>query len=147
MLETLDFTIRIGSTPTFLYFDLYLYSAYAAHYVYFIIVEAPFCLLSLEWYHHRYRESISCGFMLQPSWWSSYQTSSCLHWHQTSTGCRECWSLWWRQNTGEILRIVCSWAQLIFFIKSFYFVGFRKIAFDLPSKRSVSPSTRRQRSN
>ena len=23
MLETLDFTIRIGSTPTFLYFDLY----------------------------------------------------------------------------------------------------------------------------
>ena len=28
MLETLDSTIRIGSTPTFLYFDLYLYSAY-----------------------------------------------------------------------------------------------------------------------
>ena len=27
-LETLDFTIRIGSTPTFLYFDLYIYSAY-----------------------------------------------------------------------------------------------------------------------
>ena len=26
---------RIGSTPTFLYFDLYLYSAYAAYYVYF----------------------------------------------------------------------------------------------------------------
>ena len=26
MLETLDYTIRIGSTPTFLYFDLYLYS-------------------------------------------------------------------------------------------------------------------------
>ena len=36
MLETLDHTIRIGSTPTFLYFDLYLHSAYyAAHYVYF----------------------------------------------------------------------------------------------------------------
>ena len=34
MLETLDFTIRIGSTPTFSYFDLYLYSAYAAHYAY-----------------------------------------------------------------------------------------------------------------
>ena len=30
-LETLDYTIRIGSTPTFLYFDLYLYSAYTAH--------------------------------------------------------------------------------------------------------------------
>ena len=29
-LETLDFTIRIDSTPTFSYFDLYLYSAYAA---------------------------------------------------------------------------------------------------------------------
>ena len=28
MLETLDRTIRIGSTPTFLYFDLYLYSVY-----------------------------------------------------------------------------------------------------------------------
>ena len=36
MLETLDYTIRIGSTPTFLYFDLYLYSAYAAHFVYLI---------------------------------------------------------------------------------------------------------------
>ena len=35
MLETLDFTIRIVSTPTILYFNLYLYSAYAAHYVYF----------------------------------------------------------------------------------------------------------------
>ena len=32
--ETLDFTIRIGSTPTFLHFDLYLNTAYAAHYVY-----------------------------------------------------------------------------------------------------------------
>ena len=37
MLEWLDYTIRIGSTPTFLYFDLYLYSAYAAHFVYFIL--------------------------------------------------------------------------------------------------------------
>ena len=34
MLKTLDYTIRIGSTPTFLYFDFYLYSAHAAHYVY-----------------------------------------------------------------------------------------------------------------
>ena len=32
-LETLDFTIRIDSTPTFLYFDLYLNTAYAAHYI------------------------------------------------------------------------------------------------------------------
>ena len=38
MLETLDYTIRIGSTTTFLYFDLYLNSAYAAHYVYGILV-------------------------------------------------------------------------------------------------------------
>ena len=38
MLETLDYTIRIGSTLTFLYFDLYLYSAsaYAAHYIYLL---------------------------------------------------------------------------------------------------------------
>ena len=36
MLETLvDYTIHIGSTPTFLYFNFYVYSAYAAHYVYF----------------------------------------------------------------------------------------------------------------
>ena len=41
MLETLDHTIRIGSTPTFLYFDLYLYSAYAEHYVYFNWIKAP----------------------------------------------------------------------------------------------------------
>ena len=39
MLETLDHTLRIGSTPTFLYFDLYLYSAYAAHYVYLILIQ------------------------------------------------------------------------------------------------------------
>ena len=26
MLETLDYTIRIGSIPTFLYFDLYAYN-------------------------------------------------------------------------------------------------------------------------
>ena len=32
-LETLDFTIRIGIRPKFSYFDLYLYFAYAAHYV------------------------------------------------------------------------------------------------------------------
>ena len=34
-LKTLDFTIRIGSTPTFLYFNLYLNTAFAADYVYF----------------------------------------------------------------------------------------------------------------
>ena len=33
MLETLDFAFYIGSTPTFLYFDLYLNTAYAAHYI------------------------------------------------------------------------------------------------------------------
>ena len=31
MLETLDFTIRIGSTPTFSYFNLYLYFAATQH--------------------------------------------------------------------------------------------------------------------
>ena len=35
--ETLDFAFHIDSTPTFLYFDLYLNTAYAAHYVYFTI--------------------------------------------------------------------------------------------------------------
>ena len=33
-LETLDFTLHIGSTPTFLYFDLYLNIAYTAYYIY-----------------------------------------------------------------------------------------------------------------
>ena len=37
MLETLDFTFHIGSTPTVSYFDLYLYSAYAANYVYYYV--------------------------------------------------------------------------------------------------------------
>ena len=46
MLETLDYTIRIGSTPTFLYFDLYLYSAYAAQFVSFIIVRVKAVLHS-----------------------------------------------------------------------------------------------------
>ena len=32
-LETLEFAFHIGSTPAFLYFDLYLNTAYAAHYV------------------------------------------------------------------------------------------------------------------
>ena len=32
-LETLDFTIRISSTPTFLYFDFYPNTAYAVYYV------------------------------------------------------------------------------------------------------------------
>ena len=32
--DALDFTIHIGITPTFLYFDLYLNTAYAGHYVY-----------------------------------------------------------------------------------------------------------------
>ena len=37
MLETLDSTLYIGSTPTFLYFDLFLNIAYAAHHVYYIL--------------------------------------------------------------------------------------------------------------
>ena len=41
MLETLDYTIRIGSTPTFLYFELYLYPAYAGHYVYNKFIDGP----------------------------------------------------------------------------------------------------------
>ena len=42
-LETLDITIRIG-TPTFLYFDLYLYTSYAEHYVYFTSVNICRCV-------------------------------------------------------------------------------------------------------
>ena len=35
MLETLHYTIRICSTPNFLYFDFHLFSVYATHYLYF----------------------------------------------------------------------------------------------------------------
>ena len=52
MLETLDYTIRIGSTPTFLYFDLYLYSAYAAHFVYLIRL-----VTAVQMYLYFYRAS------------------------------------------------------------------------------------------
>ena len=38
MLETLDYTIRIGSTPIFLYLDLYLYSAYTQQTTFIIII-------------------------------------------------------------------------------------------------------------
>ena len=41
MLETLDYTICIGSTPTFLYFDLYFNTAYIAHYILFLSDEGP----------------------------------------------------------------------------------------------------------
>ena len=46
--------IRIGSTPTFLYFDLYLYTAYAAHCLFhfwyrylFSLAQKGFCGLSI----------------------------------------------------------------------------------------------------
>ena len=52
MLETLDYTIRIGSTPTVLYFDLYLYSAYAEHYVYVVYVLVQPWLCDNTQVHH-----------------------------------------------------------------------------------------------
>ena len=58
MLETLDFTIRVGSTPTFLYFDLYLYSAYAAHYVYCCINRVLTWLVYLKYYKFDLIESV-----------------------------------------------------------------------------------------
>ena len=39
--KTLDFAFYIGSTPTFLYFDLYFNTAYAAHYILFLSDEGP----------------------------------------------------------------------------------------------------------
>ena len=70
MLETLDYTIRIGSTPTFLYFDLYLYSTDAAHYVYLnlrlliILLHLPFkANLKHVFFHLNYTVSF-----LYPIW-------------------------------------------------------------------------------
>ena len=48
MLETLDYTIRIGSTPTFLYFDLYLYSSMAYDSPYFLAFFLSFFLSFLH---------------------------------------------------------------------------------------------------
>ena len=45
--EMLDFTIRIGRTPTFSYFDLYLYSAYAIFDVFLSIEFYPMIYLML----------------------------------------------------------------------------------------------------
>ena len=68
MLETLDYTIRIGSTPTLLYFDLYLYSAYAAHFVYIICVYifGTRGLKTVEyfvtdWYRYKSNQGIGVG--------------------------------------------------------------------------------------
>ena len=59
MLEMLDHTIRIGSTPTFLYFVLYLYSsACYAHttyvYIIYIYVVLYECIILLQCYHHHH---------------------------------------------------------------------------------------------
>ena len=40
-LETINFTIRIGSKLIFLYFNLYLNTAYAAHYILVFFDEEP----------------------------------------------------------------------------------------------------------
>ena len=48
-LETLDFTFYIGSTPTFLYFDLYFNTAHAAHYVYLKIIFGIYTRCQPRW--------------------------------------------------------------------------------------------------
>ena len=50
MLETLDFTIHIGSTPTFSYFDLYLYTLPTHHTTFFVSTQTA---LSPEGYIYR----------------------------------------------------------------------------------------------
>ena len=66
MLETLDYTIRIGSTPTILYFDLYLYSADTGHYVYINLYSIyiyiyiyiyMYCLINEQEYFIRYKDT------------------------------------------------------------------------------------------
>ena len=68
----LDYTIRIGSTPTFLYFDLYLYSVYAVHYVYFFI----FKLLTIVLLHFAVPHP-PCIYIY--IYCSSNTTSWCMH--------------------------------------------------------------------
>ena len=53
-LETLDFAFCIGSTPTFFHFHLYLNTAYAAHYVYFMrrerLIEMQIKRIFINWW-------------------------------------------------------------------------------------------------
>ena len=69
-LETLDFTIRIGSTPTFSYFDLYLYSAYAIHYVYYKSI-----VISFEWSYYVWT---FFSFQDYRTPWKSILSSTCF---------------------------------------------------------------------
>ena len=59
-LETLNSTIHIGSTPTFL-FDLYLNTAYAAHYVY------KSCLLQSV----KYKSKVKPFFLTKVIWFQA----------------------------------------------------------------------------
>ena len=49
MLETLDHTIRIGSTPTFLYFDLYLYTLPTQHTTFIRVILVSELILHLAY--------------------------------------------------------------------------------------------------
>ena len=50
MLETLDYTIRIGSTPTFLYFYLYKLDEYKYHCFFIVeLFKEPLVTLKLHW--------------------------------------------------------------------------------------------------
>ena len=84
-LETLDYTIRIGSTPTFLYFDLYLYSAYAADYVYTFPIAA--CMSATG--SGRSEQYIHCHYIVLAIQHIATQTSYCYL-------CKRChaWKKW-----------------------------------------------------
>ena len=69
MLETLDYTIRIGSIPTILYFDLYLYSAYAAYYVYFTLIFVCPCETRVKILLSYKRSSTRSQTLLPFFWW------------------------------------------------------------------------------
>ena len=82
MLETLDYTIRIGSTPTFLFFDLYLYSAYAAHFVYFnlfiFLFASEHCLRSVLRLFQRSTMLKTLDFTIRIGSTSTFSISICI---------------------------------------------------------------------
>ena len=49
-LETLDFTIHIGSTPTFSYFDLSFNTADAAHYTFITVAYSGILYSTVAYY-------------------------------------------------------------------------------------------------
>ena len=123
MLETLEYTIHIGSTPTFLHFDLYLYSAYAAHYVYkYFDVELP-ANVRFHGHEHQWVQSIlpDCGpqsvrFNYLQLWKSSLGRCRCQR--DSWSDFNNSWQIWEVCRLLKQRAVEISQGRLSFFFDS-----------------------------